>query len=138
MKTVMCFGTFDLLHLGHLNYFKQAKEFGDHLTVVIARDSTKEKMNKVLAFSEDERKEMIQNLSVVDQAVLGNHDNHLKIIEEHKPDVICLVYDHPISIDILKERLNTLRLDPQIVRMKPYQTDKHKTTFLKEQVLQTK
>ncbi|MBI2582387.1 adenylyltransferase/cytidyltransferase family protein, partial [Candidatus Woesearchaeota archaeon] len=31
MKKVMCFGTFDLLHLGHLNYFQQAKKYGDYL-----------------------------------------------------------------------------------------------------------
>tara|TARA_Y100000310_G_C20583332_1_gene764110 strand:+ start:249 stop:665 length:417 start_codon:yes stop_codon:yes gene_type:complete len=137
MKTVMCFGTFDLLHLGHLDYFKQAKKCGDHLTVVIARDSTKEKMNKVLAFSELERLQMVRSLQVVDQVVLGNHDNHLQIVEDLKPDVICLGYDHPISVEELKRKLGELGLIPEVVRMQPYQTSKHKTTFLKEKVLKT-
>ena len=35
MKRVICFGTFDHLHPGHLNYFQQAKELGDYLIVVI-------------------------------------------------------------------------------------------------------
>ncbi|HLC71304.1 MAG TPA: adenylyltransferase/cytidyltransferase family protein, partial [Candidatus Nanoarchaeia archaeon] len=38
MKTVMCFGTFDILHPGHLHYLQQAKKYGDYLMVVIARD----------------------------------------------------------------------------------------------------
>ena len=37
-KKVICFGTFDILHLGHVNFFKQAKSLGDELVVVIARD----------------------------------------------------------------------------------------------------
>ena len=43
-KTVMVFGTFDLLHKGHLNFFKQASEFGNNLIVVVARGET---VNKV-------------------------------------------------------------------------------------------
>ena len=37
---VMVFGTFDILHPGHLNFFKQAREFGNFLIAVIARDKT--------------------------------------------------------------------------------------------------
>ena len=45
-KTIMCFGTFDLLHLGHLSYLQQAKEKAEHLTVVIALDKTKSNQKK--------------------------------------------------------------------------------------------
>ena len=38
MKKVMVFGTFDIFHDGHRDYFKQAREFGDYLIVVVARD----------------------------------------------------------------------------------------------------
>ena len=40
MKKIMVFGTFDVLHKGHINFFKQAKKHGDHLLVVVARDKT--------------------------------------------------------------------------------------------------
>jgi len=39
-KKVLVFGTFDGLHEGHKNFFKQAREFGDFLVVVVGRDST--------------------------------------------------------------------------------------------------
>ena len=40
MKKVLVFGTFDGLHEGHKDFLRQAKQYGDHLTVVVGRDST--------------------------------------------------------------------------------------------------
>ena len=128
----MCFGTFDLLHLGHLDYFKQAKQYGDYLIVVIARDKTKQDQQKSTVFSEEERLKLIHGLKVVDEVVLGNQGNHYKIIQEKQPDLICLGYDHPISEKDLAEALATLGIYPQIKRMKPYQADRHKTTLMKK------
>jgi FAD synthetase len=118
MTTVMCFGTFDLLHLGHLDYFKQAKKYGDRLLVVVARDKTKQDEKKTPIFTESERKQLVSALEIVDEAVLGYPGNHLKIIQEKKPDVLCLGYDHPINEKELAERLLKLRLYPKIVRAK--------------------
>ena len=132
----MCFGTFDLIHLGHLDYFKQAKKYGDYLIVVVARDKTKQKQDKEMVFSENERLELIKNLKIVDEVVLGNEGNHFKIIEEKKPDIICLGYDHPIKDEELQDKLLKLRLFPKIVRANAYQTDKNKTTKIKETILQ--
>ena len=131
-KTVMCFGTFDLLHLGHLNYFEQAKQHGDHLIVVIARDETKRKQNKNILFSEEERLKLVQSLKIVDEAVLGNADNHFRIIVEKKPDLICLGYDHAISERILQEKLTSLGVKAKVLRMQPYQEGKQKSTKLRE------
>ena len=44
MKTVMCAGTFDTIHPGHLYFLSEAKKYGDKLIVVVARDETSEKM----------------------------------------------------------------------------------------------
>ena len=134
----MCFGTFDLIHLGHLNYFQQAKKYGDYLIVVVARDKTKQKQDKEMVFSENERLELIKNLKIVDEAVLGNEGNHFKIIEEKRPDVICLGYDRSIEEEDLQDKLLKLRLFPKIVRAKAYHPDKNKTTKIKETILQTK
>ena len=82
MKTVMCFGTFDVLHLGHLFYLKEAKKHGDYLIVVVARNETKQQQRKKMVFSEEERRALLQQLKVVDEAVLGYPDDHLRIIAE--------------------------------------------------------
>ena len=49
MKKVMCSGTFDGLHPGHFNFFKQAKSKGDYLTVIVARDENVEKIRNILS-----------------------------------------------------------------------------------------
>jgi len=130
-KKVICFGTFDVLHLGHLNYFQQAKKLGNHLTVVIARDKTKQQQNKKTLFSEKERLKLVKNLKIVDEAVLGSLNNHLKIIQEKKPDLICLGYDQKINEKTLAKDLFRLNPTLKIRRMKPYQPKKYKSSKIK-------
>ena len=137
MKTVMCFGTFDLLHLGHLDYFRQAKKHGDYLIVVVARDKTKQMQKKDIIFSEKERLELLKNIRIVDEAVFGYADNHFRIIAEKKPDVIFLGYDHKINEKVLAKKLQQLGLKPKIVRAKAFKVGKHKSSLLREKVLKS-
>ena len=132
----MCFGTFDLVHLGHIAYFQEAKKYGDYLIVVVARDVTKKEQGKETIFSEEERRELIQNLAIVDEAVLGYPDNHLKIILQKKPDVICLGYDHNIKEPELRRKLEVLGLRPQVVRITSYLPAKYKSGKIKRVILQ--
>jgi FAD synthetase len=135
MRKVMCFGTFDLLHLGHLHYLQQAKKYGDYLIVIIARDKTKKIQKKPIIFNEKERQHLLQSLKVVDKAVLGNYDNHLKIILQHKPDILCLGYDHKITISKLKGQLAKHHLHPLIKRISAYNPMRQKSTKLKQKIL---
>ena len=131
----MCFGTFDILHLGHLNYFEQAKKYGDYLMVVIARDKTKQDQKKITLFNEEERKKIVDSLKIVDEVVLGYPDHHFKIIQEKQPEVICLGYDHEIDEKELKLKLASLKLYPKIYRMKAYKPEIHKSGKIKEVIL---
>lgn len=133
MKKVICFGTFDLLHLGHLHYFQQAKQYGNHLTVVIARDKTKEKQGKSIIFSEEERKELLDHLTIVDEVVLGYYDDHFKIIQEINPDVLCLGYDH--DENKVKQKLLELGIKAEIKSISPYKEKKHKSTHIRKTIL---
>lgn len=135
MKTVMCFGTFDLLHLGHINYFQQAKQYGDYLIVVVARDKTKRDQKKESVFSEQERRELVQQLKIVDEAVLGYPDDHFRIIQEKKPDIICLGYDQQVDATKIKQILLSRGLRPTIMRLRPYKPARNKSTHLKQRVL---
>lgn len=102
MKKVMAQGTFDILHPGHLHYFRKSKELGEELVVVIARDSrVKDKKN--LYFSEEERREMVQALKPVDKAMLGTEDDIYQTVEDVDPDVITLGYDQEHGEDKVKQ-----------------------------------
>ena len=94
MTTVMAQGVFDILHPGHLHYLKKSKELGDELVVVIARDS---RIEKDLYFSEAERKEMLEALGLVDQALLGSEESIYDTVEKVDPDIITLGYDQPFD-----------------------------------------
>lgn len=94
MKTVMAQGVFDLLHPGHLHYLRGSKEKGDKLVVVIARDS---RIEKDLYFDEDERKEMIEALEVVDETLLGSEESIYDTVKKVSPEVITLGYDQPFD-----------------------------------------
>ena len=61
MIKIMVFGTFDIFHEGHKNFLKQAREYGDYLIVVVARDETVEKVKKRLPQNdENSRLEIIE------------------------------------------------------------------------------
>ena len=94
MMTVMAQGVFDILHPGHLHYLEQSKSLGDELLVVIARDS---RIEKDLYFSELERKEMLEALGIVDQALLGSEESIYDTVEKVDPDIITLGYDQPFD-----------------------------------------
>lgn len=132
MKKIIVFGTFDILHPGHLSFFKQAKKHGDYLIVVVGRDKIVEKVKgKLPKHNERERVRQIEKTGLTDKVVLGHLENPYKIIQEHKPDVICLGYDQNSFADGLPEALNRLRLETKVLRLKPYKAEIYKTAKLR-------
>ncbi len=99
MKKVLVFGTFDILHPGHIWFLQQARQQGTHLTVVVGRDSvTKKIKGKQSHFNERERLHMIQALSLVDHAILGDQLGKQTVLKRERPDVICWGYDQSPTI----------------------------------------
>ena len=97
-KVVLASGVFDLLHLGHVRFLEEAKKAGGknaELIVVVARDSTVEKMKgKKPIMPEMERCLLVEALKVVDKAVLGYERLGIgEVIRDLKPDIIALGYD---------------------------------------------
>lgn len=70
MKRIITYGTFDLLHYGHINLLKQAKSKGDYLIVALSTDefNTTEK-NKVTYFTYEERKMLLESIRYVDLVI---------------------------------------------------------------------
>jgi FAD synthetase len=95
---VLASGVFDLLHLGHVKFLEEAKHAGGEnaeLIVIIARDSTVERVKgKKPIVPEDQRRALVESLKVVDMAVLGLENLDInQVVTKIKPDVIALGYD---------------------------------------------
>jgi len=135
MKTVIVFGTFDTLHKGHEYFLAEAKKHGDRLIVVVGRDSTvAEVKGKKPLHDEQTRLNNIKNLKIVDQAFLGKTQNKYDIIEELKPDIICLGYDQNSYTKDLKHELGKRKLDIAILRLGPYKEHIYKSSKLTKNI----
>ncbi|MEK7655839.1 MAG: adenylyltransferase/cytidyltransferase family protein [Patescibacteria group bacterium] len=132
VKTVMCFGTFDSLHPGHDDYFRQAREHGDQIYVVVACDSTVVDLKGDLPqTNETDRLAHILNHPLVDEAMLSYPDDTYRAIEEINPDVICLGYDQEAFSDDLDIELTRRGLATTVVRCQPYVPDTFKSSLLR-------
>jgi len=132
MKKVMAFGSFDILHKGHEAYLKEAKGYGDYLIVIVARDEN------IIRFKgrkpkndENYRLGQIKKLDFVDDAILGHKGNIFDVLEEYRPDVICLGYDQKtVEEEKLREELEKRNIKAEIARAKPYKEDVYKSSKL--------
>ena len=101
----MATGTFDLLHMGHIYFLKKAKELGDKLVVVVARDSTVRHLKHEPVTHEDIRLGLVKELRIVDEAYLGSENDMYKIVEKIHPDVIAIGFDQVHDEKKLQEEL---------------------------------
>lgn len=123
MKKVMVFGTFDIIHPGHRNLFKQAREYGDYLIVVAARDKTVLKVKGKLPVNNEKiRLDNIIKSNLADKAVLGDLKDKYKKIKDLKPDIVCLGYDQKYFIGGLSN------LNIKIVKLKSYKPNIYKSS----------
>jgi rfaE bifunctional protein kinase chain/domain/rfaE bifunctional protein nucleotidyltransferase chain/domain len=88
-KIVLCHGVFDLLHIGHIKHFKEAKSLGDILVVTLTPDIYVNKGPKRPAFNEKLRIEAVASLDVVDYVTLNSTPTALNIIKKIKPNIYC-------------------------------------------------
>lgn len=72
-RVVMVSGGFDPVHVGHLDMFKEAKELGDELVVVVNNDNWKRAKRRYVFMPDQDRKEIIEALACVDRVVLTEH-----------------------------------------------------------------
>lgn len=121
-KTVLAFGSFDILHPGHLLYLEKARRLGDKLIVIIARDESI-KMFKGHApfFNQEDRRKMIESLKIVDIAVVGNKlkkpDDRYLIIKKYRPSFIVFGYDQKVNEENLAIWLKENKIKAKIVRI---------------------
>jgi rfaE bifunctional protein kinase chain/domain len=88
-KVIMCHGVFDLLHLGHMRHFEQAKEHGDVLIVTVTPDRYVNKGAHRPIFPEIMRAEAIAALSVVDHVAINSWPTAVETIRLLRPTAFC-------------------------------------------------
>jgi len=135
MKKVMAFGTFDLLHPGHLHYLKEARKLGDYLVVVITTDeNVKSSKGKAPINDQWQRKEIVASLRVIDEAVVGEEKDYYKMVEKIKPQVIALGYDQAEKKEAVEKELRKRGFDIKVVRVSPHKEAMHKSSKIKERI----
>ena len=89
LKVVQCHGVFDLLHIGHIRHFEQAKKLGDILIVTVTPDRFVNKGVGRPAFSEALRAEVIASLDCVDYVAVNQWPSAVESIKLVQPDVFA-------------------------------------------------
>jgi len=119
LKVVLVGGVFDLIHPGHIHTLKSAKAEGDVLVVIVARQSTAQKIKKDRKIYHDEslRKELVASLNFVDLVLIGREGTLYDTVEYVKPNVIALGYDQAHSEKEIAENCNKRNLNVHVIRL---------------------
>jgi glycerol-3-phosphate cytidylyltransferase len=112
MKKVITYGTFDLLHYGHINLLKRAKEMGDYLIVALSTNEFNKIKGKDCFFSFEQRKQLLESIRYVDLVIPEkNWEQKISDIKEFKIDIFVIGDDWEGKFDYLKEYCKVIYLD---------------------------
>lgn len=114
MKRVLTYGTFDLLHYGHIRLLKRAKELGDYLIVAVSTDEFNAIKDKKAYHDYETRKKMLEAVRYVDLVIPeDNWEQKLDDVKEYKVDVVVMGSDWAGSdkFDYLKDYCEVVFLD---------------------------
>jgi glycerol-3-phosphate cytidylyltransferase len=104
VKRVITYGTFDLLHYGHINLLKRAKQLGDYLIVALSTDEFNKVKGKVSYFSYEQRKLLLEAVRYVDEVIPEeNWDQKIDDILSYKIDIFVMGDDWKGKFDFLKD-----------------------------------
>ena len=105
MKRVITYGTFDLLHYGHINLLRRAKALGDYLVVALSTDEfNRNEKNKVCYFSYEKRKALLEAIRYVDLVIPETcWQQKVTDVKEYHIDVFVMGDDWEGKFDYLKE-----------------------------------
>ena len=105
MKRIITYGTFDLLHYGHINLLRRAKEMGDYLIVVMSTDEFNEiEKNKKCYFSYEKRKQLLEAIRYVDLVLPETRwDQKIDDVKLYHVDTFVMGDDWKGKFDFLKD-----------------------------------
>lgn len=104
MKRVITYGTFDLLHYGHINLLKRAKALGDYLVVALSTDEFNAIKGKTSFFKYEQRKALLEAIRYVDLVIPENEWEQKKSdVHEYHIDIFVIGDDWKGKFDFLKD-----------------------------------
>jgi len=104
MKRVITYGTFDVLHYGHINLLKRAKALGDYLIVVLSSDEFNRIKNKTSYYTYEQRKTILEACRYVDLVVPEyNWEQKIEDIQKYQADIFVMGDDWKGKFDFLKD-----------------------------------
>ncbi len=111
MKKVITYGTFDLLHAGHINILRRARELGDYLIVVLSTDEFNAIKNKKAYYSYEDRKLILEAIRYVDEVIPEyNWEQKIDDVVGNQVDVFVMGDDWKGKFDFLKDYCEVIYL----------------------------
>ncbi|GAF64976.1 glycerol-3-phosphate cytidylyltransferase [Bacillus sp. TS-2] len=111
MKKVITYGTFDLLHWGHINLLRRARELGDYLIVAISSDEFNKLKNKEAFHSFENRKMILEAIRYVDEVIAeDNWEQKIDDVQKYDIDIFVMGDDWKGKFDFLKEHCEVVYL----------------------------
>jgi glycerol-3-phosphate cytidylyltransferase len=118
VTTVITFGTFDVLHVGHLRILERSRSLGDRLVVGVSSDALNlSKKNRQAVFSEAERCELVASLRCVDEVFLEESlERKREYVQQFGADILVMGDDWRGKFDALSDicRVEYLPRTPSI------------------------
>lgn len=105
MKRVITYGTFDLMHYGHINLLKRAKQYGDYLIVGLSTDEFNwEKKHKKTYFNFEQRKQLLEAVRYVDLVIPEeNWEQKRTDVKKYNVDIFVIGDDWKGKFDFLRD-----------------------------------
>lgn len=103
-KTIITYGTYDLLHVGHIRLLKRAKALGDYLIVGLSTDEFNRIKHKSSFMNYESRKEILEAIRYVDKVIPENNWNQkVQDVVDNKVDAFVMGDDWKGDFDFLQE-----------------------------------
>jgi glycerol-3-phosphate cytidylyltransferase len=113
MRRVITYGTFDMLHYGHINLLSRAKALGDYLIVALSTDEfNSEQKSKKTYFSFEERKKLLESIRYVDLVIPErNWEQKITDVQEYKIDTFVMGNDWQDKFNFLQDFCDVVYLE---------------------------
>lgn len=112
MKRVLTYGTYDLMHYGHIRLLKRAKQQGDYLIVAVSTDEFNAIKGKKAYHDYETRKKMLEAIRYVDLVIPENDwDQKLQDVEKYDVDIFCMGDDWVGKFDYLEDKCDVVYLE---------------------------